>query len=175
MNYKQFFNKILEQSANPIHEIPDDAINSVLDADTDPSQFKKDISVNGTPKSTVDDAKSLWDKETAISGTNSQEKKASISKVEKFISKLETFMKNLKNLDPEKRYTSIAVLADLVSVDPDMAQKYADKKAKIEKIKQAEELRKQAEDLEKEASDQEDSGLEDGVEQPLQPLPEVKA
>ncbi|HMX05386.1 MAG TPA: hypothetical protein PKE14_12000, partial [Chitinophagales bacterium] len=123
MNYKQFFNKILLEAA-PTHEIPDDAINSILDDDTDPTQFKKDVSVEGGPKSSIDDAKALWDAETKVTEGDSESKKESIRKVEGFLAKLDTFVKNLKNLPPEKKYTPIAILADLVSIDPEMSQKY---------------------------------------------------
>lgn len=174
MNYKQFFNKILLEAVNPTHEIPNDAINSILDDDTDPTQFQDDISVNGAPKSSVEDAKSLWEKETKINGTDSESKKASIQKIEKFLAKLDTFVKNLKNLSPEQRYTPIAILSDLVSTDPETSEKYNNIKTKLEKIKQAEELRKQAQDLENEASDTEESStIEDSPQHKPLPNPQV--
>lgn len=151
MNYKQFFDKILLEAA-PTHEIPDDAIDGILDDDTDPTQFKKDVSVEGNPKSSIDDAKALWDTETEIPEGDYESKKESISKVERFLAKLDTFVKNLKNLPPEKKYTSIAILADLVSIDPEMSQKYNGIKGKLEKMKQAEDLRRQASELDREAT-----------------------
>lgn len=171
MNYKQFFNRILQEAVNPTHEIPDDAINGILDDDTNPDEFKNDISVNGAPKSSVDDAKSLWERETSISGSNPEEKKASIKKAENFLTKLNTYKSNLKNLSPEKRYTDIAILADLVSSDPDMSEKFTNLTSKIEKLKKAEELRKQAEQMEQEASSTESEAEASDSDQELTPLP----
>ncbi len=171
MNYKQFFDKILLEAVNPTHEIPDDAINSILDDDTNPDQFKNDISVNGAPKNSVDDAKNLWQRETDISGSSPEEKKNSIKKTENFLTKLDTYKSNLKSLSPEKRYTDIAILADLVSSDPDMSEKYNNLKQKIEKLKKAEELRKQAEQMEQEASSEQEDALSKDSENEPEPLP----
>lgn len=171
MNYKQFFDKILLEAVNPTHEIPDDAINSILDDDTNPDQFKNDISVNGAPKNSVEDARNLWEAETNISGSTPEEKKNGIKKAETFLTKLDTYKSNLKNLSPEKRYTDIAILADLVSSDPDMSEKYTNLKGKIEKLKKAEELRKQAEQMEQEASGEEADAMNSASEDESQTLP----
>jgi valyl-tRNA synthetase len=175
MNYKQFFNKLLQEAVNPTHEIPDDAINGILDDDTNPDEFRNDISVNGAPKSSVDDAKNLWENETSISGSTPEEKKVSIKKTENFLTKLNTYKSNLKNLSPEKKYTDIAILADLVSSDPDMSEKYTKLNAKIEKLKKAEELRKQAEQMEKDASSSESDVNDSGFDSQAEPLPSPQA
>jgi hypothetical protein len=159
MNYKDFFNAyLLEAAEMPVHDLKDGAGAEYLAGDdTDVGQLDNDLGVNGSPKSSIEDAKKLWEAETSVPTTNSpEEKRSALKRIEKFLDTLSNYQKNLQKLAPEKKYTDIAILADLIGTDPTMSQKYNNLLSRIEQLKKADELRRQAQQIEDGSSDGED-------------------
>jgi len=169
MNYNDFFNKLLlEAINNPLgagsrYDIPDGiGAEGLADAETDPEQLDKDLAVNGQPKGSVEGAKSLFDRETSISGATPQEKRSAIKKAEEFLSDLEGYL-STKELDIGQKYSDMGILADLVRNEPGMIKKYNQVLNKIENFKEADELRKKAEEIERQADGEEEKVLGGGL------------
>ena len=172
MNYKEFFLRLLKEAAiNPLgaggrYDIPDGiGAEGLADAETDPKQLEKDLAVNGQPKGSVEGAKSLFDRETSISGATPEEKRSSIKNAEEFLSDLEGYL-STKELDIGQKYSDMGILADLVRNEPGMIKKYNKVLKTIENFKKADELRKQAEEIEREADSEEDKALGGGLPTP---------
>lgn len=162
MNYNDFFNRLLLEAVNnPLgtgssYDIPNGiGAEGLADENSDPAELENDLAVNGQPKGSVDGAKSLFDSETIIRGSTPEEKRNSIRKAERFLSKLEGFL-STKELDIGKKYSDMGILADLVRNEPEMINRYNKVLKSIETFKKADELRKQAEEMEREADSEEE-------------------
>ena len=171
MNYNEFFLRLLKEAAiNPLgagsrYDIPEGiGAEGLADAETDPKQLDKDLAVNGQPKGSVEGAKNLFDRETAISG-EPDEKRSAIKRAEEFLSDLEGYL-STKELDIGQKYSDMGILADLVRNEPGMIKKYNKVLKTIENFKKADELRKQAEEIEREADGEEDKALGGGLPTP---------
>ena len=89
MNYNEFFNKLLlEAIDNPLgsgkrYDIPQGiGAEGLADAETDPAELDEDLTVNGQPKGSVESAKDLFERETAIDSSTPEKKRASIKRAE---------------------------------------------------------------------------------------------